>query len=222
MKSNFPKVLHLIGNMTMIEQVILKTNILKPDSVIVVVGYKANQVKEVLKNQNVEFVLQKDQLGTGHAIMECKQKLYSKHGHTMILSGDVPMITQNTLHEMYEQHINHKNDLTLLTANVENASGYGRIIIEDDKFIGIIEEKDASEEQRKITEINAGIYIFDNRILMENILKINNNNVQLEYYLPDVIPFILATNGKIEVKTTENIEEIRGVNTIEQLSKLNT
>ena len=89
-------------------------------------------------------------------------------------------------------------------------------------LLELLRKKDASEEQRKITEINAGIYIFDNRILMENIFKINNNNVQLEYYLPDVIPFILATNGKIEVKTTENIEEIRGVNTIEQLSKLNT
>lgn len=222
MKSDLPKVLHLVGNTTMIERVILKTNILKPDKVIIVVGYKESEIKESLRGYHVEFVLQKKQLGTGHAIMECKEKLAAEIGHTMILSGDVPMITQNTLDTMYEQHIRNKNDLTLLTANMDDGSGYGRIIKKDDKFIGIVEEKDASEEQRKITEINAGIYIFNNRILMENIFKVKNNNAQSEYYLPDVIPFILKMNGKIEVKMTKNIKEIKGVNTVEQLSELNT
>ena len=222
MKSDLPKVLNLIGNTTMIERVILKTNILKPDKVIIVVGYKENEVREALRGYHVEFVLQKNQLGTGHAIMECKEKLGAEIGHTMILSGDVPMITQNTLDTMYEQHVNNKNDLTLLTANMDNSSGYGRIIKKNDKFIGIVEEKDASDEQRKITEINAGIYIFNNRKLMENIFKVKNNNAQSEYYLPDVIPFILKMNGKIEVKMTKNIKEIKGVNTIEQLSELNT
>ena len=220
MNTELPKVLHTLKQQSMIEHVINKTIQIKPDKIIVVVGYKSELVKKHLINYNVEYAMQHKQLGTGHAIMQCKNILNDFKGNTLILSGDVPLITKKTLSNLYQMHIKNNSSATVLSATIKNPSGYGRIIRNKNNFISIVEEKDANEKQKKINEINTGIYIFNNKILFKHIRKINNNNNQSEYYLPDVLPIILKNKYKIIVHSTSNETEIKGINTIEQLNEL--
>ena len=220
MNTKLPKVLHKLNNKTMIEHVVDKTLEINPDKLIVIVGYKSELVKKQLNSYDIEYVEQLKQLGTGHAIIQCQQVLNDFKGDTLILSGDVPLITKDTLSNLYKEHLKYKSKGTVLSALTNNSTGYGRIIRDDNTFISIIEEKDATEKQKEIKEINAGIYIFDNQILFSNINKINNHNNQSEYYLPDVLPIILKNNYKITVFRTSNELEIKGINTIEQLYDL--
>ena len=220
MDSDIPKVLHQINNKSMIEHVISKTNELKPEKLLVVVGYKADQVKVHLKHCKLEYVLQKEQNGTGHAVMQCKQNLNNFEGQTLILSGDVPLIRTNTLIDLYNAHINENAQATILSSKINNPHGYGRILRKNNCFDSIVEEKDATENQKNINEINAGVYIFNNQVLFKNIHKINNQNNQSEYYLPDIMQIIMKNNGKIFVHQIKNEYEIKGANTIEQLSEL--
>ena len=222
MNSDLPKVLHQINNRTMIEHVIEKTKKLNPEQLIVVVGYKHNKVREHLSSYKLEYVLQEEQKGTGHAVMQCAEKLQHKDCNTLILSGDVPLITEKTLIRLYETHINNNAAATILGAQVNNPYGYGRIIRKGNNIISIIEEKDANDKQKNINEINAGIYIFNNNILFKNIGKIDNKNNQSEYYLPDMIPILIKSGfeNRMIVCSTENEHEIKGANTIEQLTEL--
>jgi len=222
MKSDLPKVLHKINDKTMIEHVIEKTKNLNPDKVIVVVGYKHNKVKNHLSNYKLDYVLQKEQRGTAHAVMQCADKLGGKDCNTLILSGDVPLITEKTLADLYKNHIDNHAVATILGAKVKNPYGYGRIVRNKNKIVSIIEEKDANEKEKNINEINAGIYIFNNNILFKNIDKINNKNNQSEYYLPSIIPILIkyGWGDKMIVHGTDNENEIKGANTIEQLIEL--
>ncbi len=220
MNTKLPKVLHKLKQQSMIEHVINKTIQIKPDKIVVVVGYKSELVKKHLINYNVEYAMQNEQLGTGHAIMQCENILNDFEGNTLILSGDVPLITKETLADLYQIHIKNNSSATILSATINNPIGYGRIIRNKNNFISIVEEKDANEKQKKINEINTGIYIFNNKILFKHIKKINNNNNQSEYYLPDVLPIILKNKYKIIVHSTSNEIEIKGINTIEQLNEL--
>ena len=220
MNTKLPKVLHTLNQQSMIEHVINKTIQMKPDKIVVVVGYKSELVKKHLINYNVEYAIQHKQLGTGHAIMQCENILNDFEGNTLILSGDVPLITKETLSDLYQIHIKNNSSATVLSAIINNPSGYGRIVRNKNNFISIVEEKDANEKQKKINEINTGIYIYNNKILFKHIKKINNNNNQSEYYLPDVLPIILKNKYKIIVHSTSNEMEIKGINTIEQLNEL--
>ena len=222
MNSDLPKVLHQINNKTMIEHVIEKTKKLNPEQLIVVVGYKHNKVKNHLSDYKLEYVLQEEQKGTGHAVMQCAEKLQHKDCNTLILSGDVPLITEKTLMKLYETHINNNAVATILGAQVNNPYGYGRIIRRGNNIISIVEEKDADDKQKNINEINAGIYIFNNNILFKNIEKIDNKNNQSEYYLPDMIPILINSGfeDRMIVCSTDNEHEIKGANTIEQLTEL--
>jgi bifunctional UDP-N-acetylglucosamine pyrophosphorylase/glucosamine-1-phosphate N-acetyltransferase len=165
-------------------------------------------------------VLQTKQHGTAHAVIQCKENLINFEGNTLILSGDVPLIQSKTLINLYNMHINKNAQATILSAKVNNPYGYGRIIRENNNFISIVEEKDANNNQKNIKEINAGIYIFDNKVLFENINKINNNNNQSEYYLPDIMPLLINQNYKVLVHQIQNENEIKGANTYEQLLEL--
>ena len=222
MDSDLPKVLHQINNKTMIEHVIDKTKKLNPEQLIVVVGYKYNKVKTHLSDYKLEYVLQQNQKGTGHAVMQCAEKLHDKDCDTLILSGDVPLITEKTLIRLYETHTNNNAVATILGAQVKNPYGYGRIVRKGNNITSIIEEKDANEKEKNINEINAGIYIFNNNILFKNIEKIDNKNNQSEYYLPDMIPILIKSGfgGRMIVYNTDNGNEIKGANTIEQLIEL--
>ena len=220
MNNELPKVLHKLNNKTMIEHVIDTTLKINPEKIIVVVGYKSELIKKQLNNYNIEYAEQLEQLGTGHAIMQCQNILNDFKGDTLILSGDVPLITKKTLSDLYKKHIEYKSKGTILSAIINNPTGYGRILRDKNSFISIVEEKDANEKQKKINEVNTGIYIFNNQILFSNINQINNHNNQSEYYLPDVLPIILKNKHQITVCKTSNELEIKGINTIQQLYDL--
>ena len=178
-------------------------------------------VKKQLKNQDLTYVIQHKQNGTAHAVMQCDELLKNYDGHTLVLSGDVPLIKSKTLKELFEKHIKNKAHATALSAKVKNPYGYGRIIRNsDNNFKTIVEEKDANDSQKKITEINGGIYIFNNQTLFENINKVKNNNNQSEYYLPDVLEILTKQNCKVLVYQINDENEIKGANTEEQLSDL--
>ncbi len=220
MCSDIPKVLNQINNKSMIEHVLEQTYNLKPEKLLVVIGYEYQQIKKYLKGHPLHYVLQKEQLGTAHAIMQCQKDLKNFKGSTLILSGDVPLIKSETLQKLYNTHTTEKAQATILSAKIENPYGYGRIVRENNSFISIVEEKDATEIQKNIKEINGGIYIFDNKILFENINNINNNNSQSEYYLPDIMSILVKKNYKVLVHQIQNEHEIKGANTKEQLLEL--
>ena len=220
MNTELPKVLHKLNNKTMIEHVVDTTLKINPEKIIVVVGYKNELIKKQLNNYDIEYVEQLEQLGTGHAIMQCQNALNNFDGDTLILSGDVPLITKKTLSDLYKKHIKCKSKGTVLSATINNPTGYGRILRDGDSFISIVEEKDADKKQKKINEINTGIYIFNNQILFSNINQINNHNNQSEYYLPDVLPIMLKNKYQITVCKTSNELEVKGINTIQQLYDL--
>ena len=221
MESDKPKVLHKIDNKSLIEHVVLTTKKLFPQKIIVVVGYKFELIKENLKKINLNYALQEQQNGTGHAVMQCHEQLKKFDGNTLILSGDVPLINYETLQRMHDAHIKTQSAATILTADFKNPFGYGRIIKKNDDFSFIKEEKDATKEEKEINEINAGIYIFNNKTLFKHIKRISNNNNQKEYYLPDVFPFIIKNKQKVSTFKINNNYEIKGINTINQLNELN-
>ena len=220
MNTELPKVLHKLNNKTMIEHVIDTTLKINPEKIIVVVGYKSELIKKQLNDYDIEYAEQLEQLGTGHAIMQCQNILNDFKGDTLILSGDVPLITKKTLSNLYKKHIEYKSKGTVLSATINNPNGYGRVLRDGNSFISIVEEKDANKQQKEINEINTGIYIFNNQILFSNINQINNHNNQSEYYLPDVLPIILKNKHKITVCKTSNELEIKGINTTQQLYDL--
>ena len=149
MNTELPKVLHKLKNKSMIEHVIDKTQKINPDKLIIVVGHRADLVKQKLMDYNVEYAEQLEQLGTGHAIMQCQNTLKDFNGDTLILSGDVPLITEHTLSNLYMQHVNKKSHGTVLSALIDDPTGYGRIIRNNESFVSIVEQKDANNNQKK-------------------------------------------------------------------------
>ena len=220
MNSDLPKVLHEIKGKTLIEHVIETAEKLNAHKTIAIVGYKKEIVRDRLKHLNIEYAIQDQQLGTGHAIKQCKKNIENISGNILILSGDVPMISYNTLLNLVETHKKNKSKASLISAKVENPYGYGRIKrnIKNNQFVEIIEHKDANSKELLINEINAGIYIFDIETLFKNLSKISNNNQQKEYYLGDVLEYI--KKDQISVHITNNINEISGINNKEQLNEI--
>jgi len=218
MKSDLPKVLHKVLGKTMISRVIDQAKLAGARKIVVVVGYKKDMVIESLKDTDVDFAIQEEQLGTAHAVQQCEPFLQNLNGNILILSGDVPLLTGETLLKLIACHNKNHADATLLTAVLDNPHGYGRIIRNaDDTLKDIVEEKDADEDIRKIKEINAGIYIFKKELLFSYLKHVDNKNAQGEYYLPDVLPLMVRDNRKIYLQKAEQSEEIQGVNTVEQL-----
>ncbi len=185
--------------------------------IITVVGHMKEQVKEVL-GDTVDFVEQEELLGTGHAVMQAAPLLKNKKGKVVILYGDVPIIRAETIKLLIEKSEESKEAATVLTAVYENPTGYGRIIRDEGGAIETIrEEKDATEEEKQITEINAGIYCFDIEVLLEALKEIKPNNIQNEYYLTDAIEIISKKGLRTGAFTIEDNTEILGVNDRAQL-----
>ena len=221
MESNLPKVLHPVGNQPMISHVIQRAVELKAKNIISIIGYKHATVKKTLINTPTEFVLQLEQLGTGHAVLQCSSLLSEFNGNVLVLSGDVPLISNNTLKNLLEKHYTSNAKATILSATFKDATGYGRIIRDlNENLDYIVEHKDANKSELDINEINAGIYVFDSKTLFKLLPKIGNNNAQGEYYLPDVLSILISKGEKVAIEKTNNITEIQGVNTLEQLKDL--
>ena len=221
MKSELPKVLHKALGKPMVNYSIeaAKEAGAKDQDICLVVGHKAEQVKEVVGNA-VTYVTQKEQLGTGHAV-KCAKEFIGDDGLTMVLCGDTPLITGKTLRKLVENHIQEGNVITVLSAVAEDPTGYGRIIKDaEGRFVKIVEQKDATEEEQKVKEINSGMYMFNSKALSLALSELSNDNAQGEYYLTDTIEIVKEKAlGKVAAMVIEDIDEIKGVNSPEQLTE---
>ena len=221
MESELPKVLHKVGGKPMVSHVIQRAVELGAEKIISIIGYQYELVKETIGNEPTQFAIQLEQLGTGHAVLQCASQLSEFDGSVLVLSGDVPLISFSTLQNLLETHNTSATKATLLSAIVEDATGYGRVIRNPQGNLNrIVEHKDANEDELNLNEMNAGIYVFDCKTLFELLPRVGNNNSQGEYYLPDVLSLILDQGGKVAIEKTNNITEIQGVNTVQQLKDL--
>ena len=212
MKSDLPKVLHKVAGISMLEHVFRSVNAIDPEKTVTVVGHKAELVEQVLAGQT-DFVRQTEQLGTGHAVMMAEPVLENLTGQTLVIAGDTPLITGESLKNLIDFHINHKNVATILTAEADNPFGYGRIVRnQHEEVLKIVEQKDASDFEQQIKEINTGTYVFDNARLFEALKNINTNNAQGEYYITDVIGIFRENGEKVGAYILKDFDESLGVN----------
>lgn len=222
MKSDKPKVVHQVLGKPMVYYSIEAAKAAGAQQVCVIVGYKADEVKAAVSDStsgtSVSYALQAEQLGTGHAV-KCASEFIGDEGDVIILCGDTPLVTGATLKKALDVHRQHCNGATVISAVLEDSFGYGRIIKDGDSLIEIVEEKDASKEQKKVKEVNSGMYIFNAKALNKALLMISNDNAQGEYYLPDAISIIRDMGLSCMAVTMDDADEIRGVNTLEQLSE---
>ncbi|PNZ67853.1 bifunctional UDP-N-acetylglucosamine diphosphorylase/glucosamine-1-phosphate N-acetyltransferase GlmU [Staphylococcus croceilyticus] len=212
MKSKQYKVLHKVAGKSMIDHVLTNVKRAGVDEIVTIVGHGADQVKETLGDQSL-YSYQEEQLGTAHAVKMAQEHLENKEGTTLVVCGDTPLITSETLNKLIEHHEQSNAQATVLSATAQIPFGYGRIVRDDNKQLSrIVEEKDATEEEKRLTEISSGIFAFDNKVLFEKLAQVKNDNAQGEYYLPDVIALILEDKGIAEVYHTDDFNEIMGVN----------
>jgi len=216
MKSKLAKVLHEVLGKSMIEHVIKTAKLSGSKEICVVVGHQAEMVMNNIKD-DVEFVMQEEQLGTGHAVMQADDFI-EEEGNVLILFGDAPLITSETIMSMIDFHNEQDNSVTVLSAYVDDPTGYGRIVRDcTGKFLKSVEQKDATEDERKIKEVNSGIYCFKAKDLKQSLKLISNNNVQNEYYLPDTLKILMDDDKKVNAIAANDYKEILGVNSKSQL-----
>lgn len=212
MKSQLYKVLHQVCGKSMVEHVVEAAQAIEPDKIVTVVGNGAEEVKKVLAGKS-EFALQAKQLGTGDAVLTAGKELAGKDGATLVITGDTPLFTSETFQKLFDYHQNKGNAATVLTAQAPNPYGYGRIIRDDqDNVLRIVEQKDGTPEDLKVTEINTGVFCFDNKQLFEALTHVNNRNAQGEYYLTDVLEILRNEGQRIGAYRMRDFSESIGVN----------
>jgi bifunctional UDP-N-acetylglucosamine pyrophosphorylase/glucosamine-1-phosphate N-acetyltransferase len=219
MRSNLTKVLHLCGGKPMLVRVIETARGLNPDKIIVVTGRHHVQIKGTIEQWNhtgIVYINQLVPMGTGHAVQYCLPEI-STEDQVFILNGDIPLIKT----ELLKKVLTDKD--TIITAKIENPHGYGRIVYDEDKFTSIVEEKDCTDEQRMIREINSGIYLFSGKSLHSFLPKITNKNKQNEYYLTDIVKIAIESGNLIHTFILDEKDnyQIKGANTPEELNELN-
>ena len=218
MKSELPKVIHKVNGIPMISKIISVLNGLEPEENILILGHKKEEVLKVV-GEETDYVVQTEQLGTGHAVIQAKEKLADYDGDVMVLCGDTPLLREETLRKLYNFHKESGAVTTVLTSIYENPFGYGRIVKEDGLVKAIVEEKEATPEVKKIKEVNAGVYCFNSRELFNALARINNNNEKGEYYLTDVIGIQVGEGKKVQSFVLEDNMEILGVNSKVELAQ---
>ena len=220
MKSDIPKVLHPLSGKPLILYVIENLRQSGIDNIIVVVGYKGEMVIDTV-GDSVEYVWQYEQLGTGHAVMQTEQRLNGYKGSVLIACGDVPLINTESFKSMIELSKQEKTKAVVLTMIQNNPFGYGRIVKDqNDNIIKIIEEKDASSEEKLVKEVNTGTYIFDNESLFVALKTLGRDNAQGEYYLTDTVSYIHSSGYDTRSVVLKNSIEGCGINSREDLKKL--
>jgi bifunctional UDP-N-acetylglucosamine pyrophosphorylase/glucosamine-1-phosphate N-acetyltransferase len=217
MKSSLPKVMHRIAGLPMLEHVYNRSQELCAEDVHIVFGHGGEHLHEYCSDFKVTWVLQEEQLGTAHAVQQASPDIDDDHV-VLVLYGDVPLIKSDTLKELIADVKN--NDISLLTVNLDDPTGYGRIVRRDGKVVAIVEHKDATEEQKTINEVNTGILAMRAGYLNECLEKIDNKNSQGEYYLTDVIAMAVADGNRVQTTQPHNTYEVEGVNDRNQLATL--
>lgn len=221
MKSKLYKVLHPVCGKPMVEHIMNRVSEIKPAEVITIVGHGAEMVKNQLGERS-QYALQAEQLGTGHAVLQAEEFLKAKQGTTLVISGDTPLLTTETLTALFDYHEAKGASATILTAHAEDPTGYGRILRNDLGIVSkIVEQKDASKSEAAVKEINTGTYCFDNELLFDALANLNTDNAQGEYYLTDIIEILKDAGKIVAAYQTTDFEESLGVNDRVALSLAN-
>lgn len=228
MKSNLAKVLHRLDGRPLINHVCQTAAALAPENVCVVIGHQGEDVQKAVRDELDEalaqFVWQNEQLGTGHAVNMARGLLENQDSTLLVLSGDVPMIRAETLAALVQQHRAHRGRgaaCTILTVKLDDPSGYGRIVRDElGQFESIVEQKDATDEEKSIREINSGIYCFDTKKLFESLSHVKNHNAQGEYYLTDVPSLMRQSGEDVSIYRHDDQFEIEGINNRVQLAEM--
>jgi bifunctional UDP-N-acetylglucosamine pyrophosphorylase/glucosamine-1-phosphate N-acetyltransferase len=221
LKSQLPKVLHEVGGKPLLAHVITAaTSVVPPQDVFAIIGHEADLVRSAVAHTGVNFVLQSEQRGTGHALMVAREAI-SSYDHVIVLSGDAPQITPQTIAQLLNFHLDEQAAMTLLSADLDHPTGYGRVLRKSPRSTevqAIVEEKSASAAQKRIREINAGFYVFAVSQLFSHIEKLSTANPHAEYYLTDMAEVLRKTRQRVVVWKTENSAEVLGANTRAELS----
>lgn len=221
MKSKLYKVMHEVMGKPMVEHVVEATQEANVDQIVTVTGFGAETVKEHLGKKSM-YVLQEQQLGTAHAVKQAEDILEDRKGTTLVICGDTPLLKAETLKGLMDFHETEQAKATVLTAHAQNPFGYGRVIrSKEGSVVKIVEEKDASDQEKQIQEINTGTYCFDNRALFKALREVKNENVQGEYYLPDVVEILKEKGELVSAFQLDNMDEALGVNDRVALSEAN-
>ncbi len=221
MQSDRAKVLHQLNTRPMIHYVVRTALTIAPDQVHVVVGHQAGEVQAaVARDFKTGFVIQAEQLGTGHAVQCALPHLAAQVGHVVILCGDVPLLTPATVQALLNRHMQTHLDITVLAVQVSDPTGYGRVLVDGHANLqGIVEEADADERQKKINLINSGIYCIRKAILDDVLGQVKADNAQQEFYLTDIIGIGRRRGLRLGVEIGENAQEVMGINTRAELER---
>ncbi len=219
MKSATAKALHPVAGLPMARHVLSAAEGIGPEKTVLVLGHQADRVREALGDAGVEFVFQAEQLGTGHAVMQAREAIAAAGGPVMILCADTPLLTKETLGAVLELHRKSRAAVTLVSARIDNPYGYGRVVRGRGGVMRVVEEKDATAAQKKIREINAGIYCFDPKFLLSSLTGLGRNNAQGEYYLPDTVGLARKKKRTVAAFLCEDADEVMGVNSRYDLSR---
>ena len=215
------KVMALLDAKPLIYHVLKEAEKLNPAEIILIVGHQKQSVIDYVSTSfsDILYAEQNEQKGTGHAVMQTQDILRDFQGNVLILSGDVPLLSSVTLNKFIEFHYESGSDLSVLSTNAPNPYGYGRIIRDsNNKFLKIVEEKDATADEKEINEINSGVYFVKSSILFEALSSVSDNNAQGEYYLTDIIEILHNRGFKVEAFPGAVFEELQGVNSPDDLS----
>jgi bifunctional UDP-N-acetylglucosamine pyrophosphorylase/glucosamine-1-phosphate N-acetyltransferase len=223
LKSQLPKVLHEVGGRPLLAHAIAAaTRVVPARDVYAIIGHEAERVRAALERTGVQFVLQAEQRGTGHALMVAQQALAS-YDHVIVLSGDAPLITPETIGRLRNFHLEERAAMTLLSAELENPAGYGRVVRKRacrSEVQAIVEEKSASAERRNIREINSGFYVFAVKPLYANIGNLSTANPHGEFYLTDMAEVLRRAKQRVVAWKTASASEVLGANTRAELAHI--
>jgi len=221
MKSGLAKVLHQVAGKPMVKWVISAVRVVGVERIILVIGHQREKVREALRDEGVEFVVQARQRGTAHAVLQIEAILREFSGTLLVLCGDVPLLRPETIRALLELHRSTDAVATVLTAELDDPSGYGRIVRDSQGMVeGIVEEKDATPQAKGIREVNSGLFCFQSDLLFPALREVRADNRQGEYYLTDVISLFRRENLRVAALLCPHQEEILGVNSQEQLSSV--
>jgi UDP-N-acetylglucosamine diphosphorylase/glucosamine-1-phosphate N-acetyltransferase len=220
MKSDLAKVLHPICGKPMLMYPVAVAREAGSEKIVVIIGHQASLVRDAFEDEGLIFVEQREQLGTGHAVLQARESFRDDDGTILILCGDVPLLRPSTARALFEYHVSKKAVVTVLTVLRENPSGYGRVVKgERGEVLRIVEERDATEEEKKIREINSGIYCVESKFLFEAVAEIGCENTQGEYYLTDIVEIACRKGFPVRSFTVAEADEVMGINTPDDLKK---